>query len=60
MDFSKEKTKKRVEMDISMTTLVPVEQVKAMKVVIMTRLTMIQTTIFPTLTTFKVFLHEQL
>jgi hypothetical protein len=39
---------KRVEMDFSMTTQEPLEQVKATEVVIMTVLTMIQTTICPT------------
>jgi len=59
MDFSKHKTMKRVEMDFSMTTQEPVEQVKAMQMVIMTVLTMIQTTICPTLTTVEVSLQEQ-
>ena len=45
---------KRVEMDFSMTTQEPVEQVKATEVVIMTVLTMIQTTICPTLTIIEV------
>jgi hypothetical protein len=59
MDFSKHKTMKRVQMDFSTTTQEPVEQVKAMKMVIITVLTMIQTTICPTLTTVEVSLQEQ-
>jgi hypothetical protein len=59
MDFSKDNTKKRVEMDFSMTTQVPVKQVQAKKVVILTILRMIQTTMCTTLTTFKVTLQEQ-
>jgi hypothetical protein len=47
----------RVEMDFSMTTQEPVEQVKATEVVIMTVLTMIQTTICPT--TVEVSLQVQ-
>jgi hypothetical protein len=39
---------KRVEMDFSVTTKEPVEQVKATEVVLMTVLPMIQTTISPT------------
>jgi hypothetical protein len=50
---------KRVEMDCSMTTQEPVEQVKATEVVIMTVLTMIQITICPTLTTVEVSLQVQ-
>ena len=57
MDFSEYKTKKRVEMDFSMTTQEPVEQVKATEVVIMTVLTMIQTTFCPTLTMVEVSLQ---
>jgi hypothetical protein len=49
---------KRVEMDCSMTTEEPVEQVKATEVVIMTVLTMIQTRICPT--TVEVSLQVQL
>jgi hypothetical protein len=45
---------KRVEMDFSMTTQEPVQQVKAMEVVIMTVLTSIQTTLCPTLTVIEV------
>ena len=59
IDFPKHITMKRVEMDFSMTTQEPVEQVKAMEMVIMTVLTMIQTTIRPTLTTVKVSLQDQ-
>jgi hypothetical protein len=59
MDFSKQKTMIRVAMDCSMTTQEPVEQVKATEVVIMTGLTMIQTTICPTLTTVEVSLQVQ-
>jgi len=59
IDFTKHITMKRVEMDFSMTTQEPVEQVKAMEMVIMTVLTMIQTTICPTLTTVKVSLQDQ-
>ena len=59
MDFSKHKTMKRVEMDFSMTTQEPVEQVKAMEVVIMTVLTMIQITICLTLPTVEVSLQVQ-
>jgi len=40
---------KRVEMDFSMTMQEPVEQVKATEVVIMTVLTIMQTTICPTI-----------
>ena len=58
MDFSKHNTVKQVEMDFSITMQEPVEQVKAMEVVIMTVLTMIQITICPTLTTVKVSLQE--
>jgi len=50
---------KRVEMDFSMTTQEPVEQVKAMEVVIMTVLTMIQITICLTLPTVEVSLQVQ-
>ena len=50
---------KRVEMDFSMTTQEPVEQVKATEVVIMTVLTTIQITICPTLTTVEVSLEVQ-
>ena len=50
---------KRVEMDFSMTTQEPVEQVQATEVVIMTVLTMIQITICPTLTTVEVSLQVQ-
>jgi hypothetical protein len=56
MDFSKHRTMKQVEMDFCITTQEPVEQVKAMEVVIMTVLTMIQTTICPMLTTVEVSL----
>jgi hypothetical protein len=59
IDFSKDKTMKRVEMDISMTMQEPVEQVNATEVVIMTVLTMIQITICPTLTTIEVSLQAQ-
>jgi hypothetical protein len=60
MEFSKHKILKRVEMDFSMTTQEPVEQVKAMEVVIMTVLTMIQMKpICPTLTTVEVSLQVQ-
>ena len=59
IDFSKDKTMKRVEMDFSMTTQETVEQVKATEVVIMTVLTMIQITICPTLTTVEVSLQVQ-
>ena len=59
MYFSKHKTMKLVEMDFSMTMQEPVEQVKAMEMVIMTVLTMMQTTICLTLTTVKVSLQEQ-
>jgi hypothetical protein len=59
MDFSKHKTIKGAEMDFSMTTQEPVEQVKAMEMVIMTVLTMIQITICPTLITVEVSLQEQ-
>jgi len=45
-------------MDFSKTTQKPVEQVKATEVVLMTVLTMIQTTICPT--TVEVTLHVQL
>jgi hypothetical protein len=58
MGCSKYKTMKRVEIDFSMTMQEPGEQVKAMEVVIMTVLTMIQTTIYPMLTTFEVPLQE--
>jgi len=55
MDFSKHKTSmERAEMDISMNTQETVEQVKATQVVIMTVLTMIQTTICPMLTIVEV------
>jgi len=50
---------KRVEMDFSMTTQEPIEQVKAMEVVFMTLLMMIQTTICRTLTTVKVSLQVE-
>jgi hypothetical protein len=50
---------KPVEMDFSMTTQEPVEQVKATEVVIMTVLMMIQITICPTLTTVEVSLQVQ-
>jgi hypothetical protein len=50
---------KRVEMHFSMTAQEPVEQVKATEVVIMTVLTMIQTTLCPTLTTVEVSLEVQ-
>jgi len=40
MDFSEYKTNKRVEMDFSMTTQEPVEQVKATHVVLMAILMM--------------------
>jgi hypothetical protein len=46
-----------MEMDFSMTMQEPVEQVKATEVVIMTVLTMIQTTICPTLSTVEVSLQ---
>ena len=59
MDFSKHKTMKQVEMDFSMTTQEPVEQVKAMDMIIVIVLTMIQTTICPTLTTVEVSLQDQ-
>jgi hypothetical protein len=48
---------KRVEMDFSMTTQEPVEQVKATEVVIMTVLTMRQTTFCTTLTIVEVSLQ---
>ena len=50
---------KRVEMDFSMTTQEPLEQVKATEVVIMTVLTIIQITICPMLTTVEVSLQVQ-
>jgi len=50
---------KRVEMDFSMTTQESVELVKATEVVIMTVLTMIQTTFCPTLTIVEVPLQVQ-
>jgi hypothetical protein len=50
---------KRVEMDFSITMQETVKQVKAMLVVIMTVLMMIQTTICPMLTTVKVSMQEQ-
>jgi hypothetical protein len=50
---------KWVEMDFSITTQEPVEQVKATEVVIMTVLMMIQITICPTLTTVEVSLQVQ-
>jgi hypothetical protein len=50
---------KWVEMDFFMTTQEPVEQVKVTEVVIMTVLTMIQTTICPRLTTVEVSLQVQ-
>jgi len=50
---------KLAEMNISMNTQEAVEQVKATKVVIMTVLTMIQTTICPTLTIVEVSQHVQ-
>ena len=51
---------KRVEMDFSMTTQESVEQVKYTEVMIMTVLTMIQTTFCPTLTIVEVPLQVQL
>jgi hypothetical protein len=48
---------KQMEMDISMTTQEPVEQVKIMEVKILTVLTMIQTTICLTLITVEVALQ---
>jgi hypothetical protein len=48
---------KRVEIYFSMTTQEPVQQEKATEVLIMTGLTMIQTTICPT--TAEVSLHVQ-
>jgi hypothetical protein len=59
MDISKHKTMKRVEMDFSMTTQESVEQAKATEMVIMTVLTIIQITIYPTLTTVEVSLQVQ-
>jgi hypothetical protein len=59
MGFSKHKTINWMETDFSMTTQEPVEQVNAIEVVIMIVLTMIQTTICPTLTTFDVSPKEQ-
>jgi hypothetical protein len=50
---------KQVEMDFSITTQEPVEQVKATEEVIITVPTMIQTTFCPTLTIVKVPLHVQ-
>jgi hypothetical protein len=50
---------KWVEIDFSMTTQEPVEQVKATEAVIMTVLMMIQTTFCPTLTIIEVPLQVQ-
>jgi hypothetical protein len=50
---------KWVEMDFSLTTEEAVEQVKATDVVIMTLLTIVQTTFCPTLTIVKVPLQVQ-
>jgi hypothetical protein len=50
---------KRVEMDFSMTMQETGEYVKAMEIVIMTVLTMIQITICPTLTTVEVSLQVE-
>jgi hypothetical protein len=58
-DFSKPKTTKRVEMDISMTTQAPVEEVNDIDVVVMTVKMMLQITICPTLTSVQVFLQGQ-
>jgi hypothetical protein len=59
MDVSKQKTMKRVEMDLFMATQETVEQVKATEVAIITVLTMIQITLCPTLTTVDVSLQVQ-
>jgi hypothetical protein len=59
MDFSKHNTMKHMEIDFSMITQEPVKQVYAMEVVIMTVLMMIQTTIYPTLTTVELSVQEQ-
>jgi hypothetical protein len=59
MDFSTHKTMKRVEMDFSMTTQEPVEQVKGMEVVIMTVLMMTHNSVGPTLTAMEVSMHVQ-
>jgi len=59
MDFSKHTTLKRVEMNFSMTTQQPVEQVKATDVVIKTALTMIEIRICLTLTNIEISLQLQ-
>jgi hypothetical protein len=58
MDSSKHKTMKRMEMEYIMTTEKPVDQVKAMEIVIMTVLLMIQITLSPMLTTGEVSLED--
>jgi hypothetical protein len=50
---------KRVEMDFCMTTQEPVEQVKAMEVLIITVVTLIQIILCPTLTVIEVPLQVQ-
>jgi hypothetical protein len=59
MEFSKHKTMKQMDMDLSMAMQETVDHVKATEVVIMTVLTMIQITICPTLTTVEVSLQVE-